>query len=235
MKYCFNPSPVVALSIEESDLLFPVRRVLCVGLNYADHTKEMGGDPSKEPPFFFAKPNEALIPATSMNEVLSLPYPKHTQSFHHEIELVVAVGKQNSQDDFSTPEKALKRIFGYALGLDMTRRDLQYELKKAGRAWEAAKAFEHSAPISPIVLANHMNSIEKESIALEKNGVVVQQSSLSQLIWNCSQLLVQAAQYFDIQAGDLLFTGTPAGIGPVEVGDRLLGRLGPLRLQVNIT
>jgi fumarylpyruvate hydrolase len=226
-KFVFPPSAITALPILHHDLFFPVRRVLCVGQNYADHAREMGADPTREAPFFFGKPNEALLVASTLDSTIALAYPRNTELFHHEVELVIAIGKsgQDQSYDFSSPERASRHILGYALALDMTRRDVQHQLKQKSHPWEAAKAMEQSAPISPLLLAADLHtSVETTELSLLKNGHTVQSASVSQLTWNCAELLHQASRYFDLQAGDLIFTGTPAGVGSVERGDRLNAR-----------
>jgi fumarylpyruvate hydrolase len=226
-KFVFLPSAVITLPILHHDLFFPVRRVLCVGQNYADHALEMGADPTREAPFFFGKPNEALLVAPSLDTKIALPYPRHTESFHHEVELVITIGKvgQAQPYDFSSPERAAQHILGYALALDMTRRDVQHQLKQKAHPWEAAKAMEKSAPISPILLATDLQTpVESTELTLSKNGHIVQTSAVSKLTWSCAELLHQASRYFDLRAGDLIFTGTPAGVGPVKPGDELNAR-----------
>jgi fumarylpyruvate hydrolase len=219
-QYAIAASPVVALPIAGSDALFPVRRVYCVGRNYAEHAKEMGFT-GREDPFFFCKPADALV-AIPAGAVGQIPYPSKTANLHYEMELVVALG-QGGVDIPSS--KANDCIFGYALGLDMTRRDLQNESKKQGRPWETGKAFDFSGPIGPIHPRSVVGNIEKGAISLSVNGVQKQISDLAQMIWNIPESIAYLSGLFEPKAGDLIFTGTPEGVGAVVKGDRMVGKI----------
>ncbi|MCG8693623.1 MAG: fumarylacetoacetate hydrolase family protein, partial [Minwuiales bacterium] len=207
--------------------LFPVHRIYCVGRNYADHAVEMGHDPDKEPPFFFQKNPDNLLPAGE-----AFPYPSKTSDVHHEIELVVALAK-GGQD--IPVDRALDHVYGYAVGLDMTRRDLQAEAKKLGRPWEVGKAFERSAPCGPIVPAAKIGHPGAGAIWLKINGETRQQGDLDQLLWKVPEAISYLSGLFALQPGDLIFTGTPAGVGPVQRGDNMHGHIdgiGDLEVRV---
>jgi fumarylpyruvate hydrolase len=226
MAYVIPPPPVVALPIRDTADLFPVHRIFCVGRNYAEHAREMGHDPDRDPPFFFTKPPDALIIDGTF------PYPARSQNVHHELELVVAL-KDGGRE--IAPERALDKIFGYAVGLDMTRRDLQEEARKMGRPWDAAKAFDRSAPCSAIVAASAVGHPAKGSIRLDVNGEVRQDGDLAQMIWKTPEVIAYLSGLFTLASGDLIFTGTPKGVGAVRRGDRLEGRIegvGELRIEV---
>ena len=232
MNYIFPPMSVVGLPIHDTDQFFPVRRVYCVGRNYADHAREMGSDPTREPPFFFCKANDAqsIIPV-SPNQVNDLPYPPKTQNLHYEVELVVAIGQDGA--NLST-EQAKDLIFGYAVGLDMTRRDLQNAMKQNGRPWEIGKAFDYAAPIGEIYPVATVD-IQNAAISLSVNGEPKQQGNINQLIWNVAETIANLSALFKLKAGDLIFTGTPAGVGAVVKGDTLLAKidgLGSIELVV---
>ena len=200
MNFAFPPAPHVSLAIGGSDLRFPVRRVYCVGRNYAGHVREMGGVVGRDPPFFFAKPADALVTDGSFS------YPSMSSDVHHEIELVVALGPN-------------AKIFGHAVGLDMTRRDLQAAAKKLGRPWETAKAFDHSAPIGKIIRGGE--ALISGAITLDVNGARRQTGDISQMIWSIAEIMAELGQLFELKAGDLIFTGTPSGVAAIERGDRL--------------
>ena len=232
MNYIFPPMSVVGLPIHNTDQFFPVRRVYCVGRNYADHAREMGSDPTREPPFFFCKANDAqsIIPV-SPNKVNDLPYPPKTQNLHYEVELVVAIGQDGA--NLST-EQAKDLIFGYAVGLDMTRRDLQNAMKQNGRPWEIGKAFDYAAPIGEIYPVATVD-IQNAAISLSVNGEPKQQGNINQLIWNVAETIANLSALFKLKAGDLIFTGTPAGVGAVVKGDKMLAQidgLGSIELVV---
>jgi fumarylpyruvate hydrolase len=215
MTYAFTPAPQPALPIKGSDQLFPVHRIYCVGRNYAEHTREMGGD-AKDPPFFFQKnPDNAIANGT-------FPYPAQTQNVHFEIELVV--GLKSGGANIKAAD-AMGHVFGYAVGIDMTRRDLQDVAKKLSRPWEVAKAFEHSAPITAIVPAQHVETISNGAIWLEVNGVRKQTGDLSQMIWDVPNQIAFLSTVFELKAGDLIFTGTPAGVGAIKKGDKIRGHV----------
>lgn len=221
MSYAVPPPPQVAIPIRGlTPILFPVRRVYCIGRNYAAHAREMGHDPTREPPFFFLKPADAIrvgMPDT----VLDIPYPPQTEDLHFEVELVVALGKGGS--DISV-EEARECIFGYALGLDLTRRDRQQDMKDLRRPWELGKAFDASAPISPIVPVAEAGNMDEAAISLEQNGELRQQGNTKQMIWPVAEAISYLSAYFRLEPGDLLFTGTPEGVGPAQVGDVLAAR-----------
>lgn len=216
-RYVVPPMPTVTLPVEGSDQLFPVHRIYCVGRNYAAHAVEMGHDPDKEPPFFFQKNPDNLVVGDAM-----FPYPSATKDVHHEIELVVAVSKGGV--DIAV-EDALDHVFGYAVGLDMTRRDLQGEAKKLGRPWEVGKAFEKSAPCGALVPAARIGHPDKGAIWLTVNGEKRQEGDLDQLIWKVPEMISILSGLFVLQPGDLIMTGTPSGVGPVNRGDRLHGHI----------
>ena len=232
MHYIFPPMSVVGLPIHDTDQFFPVRRVYCVGRNYADHAREMGSDPTREPPFFFCKANDAqsIIPV-SPNKVNDLPYPPKTQNLHYEVELVVAIGQDGAN---LSAEQAKDLIFGYAVGLDMTRRDLQNAMKQNGRPWEIGKAFDYAAPIGEIYPVATVD-IQNAAISLSVNGEPKQQGNINQLIWNVAETIANLSALFKLKAGDLIFTGTPAGVGAVVKGDKMLAQidgLGSIELVV---
>lgn len=209
-EYVFNPSVVVGAPIKGARELYPVRRVYCIGRNYAAHALEMGHDPDREPPFFFQKNPDNL------NFTGKFPYPAKSTDVHHEIELVVALKTGGTNIAI---EDALTHVYGYALGLDMTRRDLQAEMKKMGRPWEIGKAFEHSAPMGPIVPAAITGHPSSGKIALNVNGSVRQTGDVTQLIWKIPEMIAYLSEYYELAAGDLIFSGTPAGVAAVEKGD----------------
>lgn len=213
--YVIAPPARPAVPVQGSPKHFPVHRIYCVGRNYAEHAIEMGHDPNRDAPFFFQKNADSLVADGG-----TFPYPPLTKDVHHEIELVVALGSGGA--DISAAE-ALGHVFGYAVGLDMTRRDLQGEAKKLGRPWEVGKAFESAAPCSPIARASEIGHPSKGEIWLEVNGIARQRGDLSQLIWSVPEIIAQLSTLFRLQAGDLIFTGTPAGVGPVQRKDTLHG------------
>ena len=199
---------------------FPVRRIYCVGRNYVEHAKEMGFT-GREPPFFFMKPADAVLPVAE-GEVGRMPYPTLTKDLHHEIEMVVAIGK----DGANIPvEKALEHVFGYGVGLDMTRRDIQGEAKKMGRPWEMGKAFDNSAPCTALKTVAMVGHPAKGAIWLKVNGKVTQKGDLSELIWNVPETISYLSRLITLRAGDLIMSGTPAGVGPVKAGDKLEGHV----------
>lgn len=212
--YVVQPLPVPTLPVQGSDKLFPIHRVYCVGRNYAEHAIEMGHDPSKEPPFFFQKNPDNIV--TDGN----FPYPTKSSDVHHEIEMVVALSKGGSNIPV---ESALEHVFGYGVGLDMTRRDLQGEAKKLGRPWEVGKAFEASAPCGPLVPASEIGHPTDGEVSLKVNGEVRQTGNLNQLIWKVPEMISYLSGLFTLQPGDIIMTGTPAGVGAVVRGDVLEG------------
>jgi fumarylpyruvate hydrolase len=213
--FLFEPHAPVSIPIARGGL-FAVRRVYCVGRNYAEHIIEMGND-TRDPPFFFAKPADAVVVGGA-----AIPYPPKTADFHHEIELVVAIGKDGTDIPV---EQALDHVYGYAAGLDMTRRDLQAAAKKAGRPWEMAKGFDLSAPIGTIEPASAIGHPDKGAISFSVNGQVRQTGDLSDQIWSVSEAIAYLSQFVTLRAGDLIMTGTPAGVGAVVKGDVLEGSI----------
>ena len=196
---------------------FPVRRIFCVGRNYAEHAREMGGNPDREPPFFFSKPADALLTGGA-----DLPYPPATTDLHHELELVVALGRGGA--DIPVAE-ARQYLWGAAVGLDMTRRDLQAEAKKAGRPWDMAKGFDLSAPVGDLARLDPSQPLERGQLTLEVNGAVRQTGDLADMIWSVPEIIAALSRLVRLEPGDLVFTGTPAGVGAVTRGDRLEGRI----------
>jgi fumarylpyruvate hydrolase len=227
MAYVISPPPIPTLSVEGSSDVFPVGRIFCVGRNYADHAREMGHDPNREPPFFFVKPGGAVLP-----EGRDFPYPALSNNVHFEFELVAAISAGGAN---IRTEEALDHIYGYAVGLDMTRRDLQDQAKQMRRPWEAAKAFDHSAPCSRVVPASRIGHPNRGAIWLDLNGKRLQNSDISALIWKIPEIIAALSQHFTLAPGDLVFTGTPAGVGPVQRGDLLHGSVsGVAELSVRV-
>jgi fumarylpyruvate hydrolase len=227
MSYVFPPPAPSALSVVGSADLFPVHRVYCVGRNYAAHAREMGKDPDKEPPFFFLKPADAVVPGGG-----GIHYPPGTGIYHHEVELVVALREGGRRIGVAG---ALAKVFGYAVGLDMTRRDLQLQARDMGRPWDFGKGFDESAPIAPLTPASRWSDPTRGAISLEVNGEIRQAADLSELIWSVAETISYLSDYYTLAPGDLIFSGTPAGVGAVVPGDRLLGRiegLEPLAVEI---
>jgi len=215
--YVFDPPPQAALAVAGSDARFPVRRVFCVGRNYADHAREMGHDPDREPPFFFTKPADAVTGAGSV------PYPPLTADLHHEVELVVALGAGGADLDEAASSAA---IWGWAVGIDLTRRDLQAEAKAMARPWCWAKAFDASAPCGPLLPAAGSDwRPDRGAISLAVNGETRQEGDLAQMIWRVPEIIAAASRAVALRPGDVIFTGTPAGVGPAVRGDRLAARI----------
>jgi fumarylpyruvate hydrolase len=230
MSYVFTPSPVVSVPVVGLSERFPVHRIYCVGRNYVDHALEMGGT-GREAPFFFMKPADAVLVAEP-GAVVGMPYPTLTSNLHHEIELVVAIGTGGSHIKAAD---AAKHIYGYAVGLDMTRRDLQNEMKKHGRPWCIGKGFDHSAPIGAITPAAQVPNIASAAIHLQVNGQDRQRSTIAKLIWNVAETIEQLSAAWTLQPGDLIFTGTPEGVGAVVRGDTFAGSIDGLQgIQVRI-
>ena len=217
MNYAVDFRPVPTLPVAESNQVFPVGRIYCVGRNYAEHAREMGHDPEREPPFFFMKPADAIVANGA-----TIPYPQVTRDLHHEIEMIVAIGKDGADIPV---EKALDHVFGYGVGLDMTRRDIQGEAKKMGRPWEMGKSFDESAPCTAIRPASAIGHPAKGAIWLKVNGETRQQGDLSQQIWSVPEQINYLSSLITLQPGDLIFSGTPAGVGPVKAGDKLEGHV----------
>ena len=216
MSYVIPPQKQPALPVKGSDQLFPVHRIYCVGRNYAEHAREMGHDPNKEPPFFFQK-NPSNVRTDG-----KFPYPAKTKDVHFEIELVVAL-KSGGRDIAAA--NALSHVWGYGVGLDMTRRDLQGEVKKLGRPWEIGKAFEDSAPCTPLVPASAIGHPAKGAIWLDVNGKRRQSGDLSDMIWDVANQIAFLSTLFELKGGDLIFTGTPSGVGAIVKGDRMHGHV----------
>jgi len=214
MTFAIEPSAQVTVPIAESDLVFAVRRIYCVGRNYVEHAKEMGFT-GREPPFFFMKPADAVVPVAE-GTTGHMPYPSKTSDLHHEIELVVAIGKRGAN---ISAADAMQYVWGYAVGLDMTRRDLQIEAKKQGRPWEVGKAFDHSAPIGPLHPIARTGAIDRGEIHLDVNGQARQSSDISKLIWSVAETIEHLSSLFELQPGDLIFSGTPEGVAKVERGE----------------
>ncbi len=230
MSYVFTPPPVVSVPVLGRADRFPVHRIYCVGRNYEEHAKEMGFT-GREPPFFFLKPADAIVVADA-GQTAHIPYPTLTANLHHEIELVVAIGKGGKHIQAAD---ALSHIYGYAVGLDMTRRDLQNDMKKQGRPWCIGKAFDHSAPIGPLTLAAQAGDVNHAEISLQVNGQDRQRSNVSQLIWNVAETIEHLSAAWELQPGDLIYTGTPEGVAAVVSGDTVVGHvagLGELKVQI---
>ena len=231
MSFVFTPPEVVSAPVLGKAERFPIHRIYCVGRNYEEHAKEMGFT-GREPPFFFMKPNDSLV-LVNNGETGNMPYPSLTKNLHHEIELVVAIsvgGKDIKAAD------AQKHNYGYAVGLDMTRRDLQGEMKKQGRPWCIGKGFDHSAPMGPITPVAQAGDIAKAEIYLQVNGQDRQRSTISQLIWNIAETIEHLSAAWELQPGDLIFTGTPEGVNAVVAGDTMVGGvtgLGELKVRVS--
>lgn len=223
MSYVFNPEAVTSVPVIGRAERFPVRRVYCVGRNYEEHAKEMGFT-GREPPFFFLKPADAVVPVQA-GETGTIAYPPLTKNLHHEIELVVAIGTGGKN---ILAADAHKHIFGYAVGLDMTRRDLQNEMKKQGRPWCIGKAFDQSAPIGPITPAAAAGDVANAEIYLQVNGSDRQRSNVAKLIWNIGETIEHLSAAWELQPGDLIYTGTPEGVAAVVAGDTLVGGVGGL-------
>jgi fumarylpyruvate hydrolase len=212
--YAVPLPPPTCLPIQGGERLFPVRRVFCVGRNYGAHVKEMGGDPKDQPPLFFTKPADAVVGPGGV-----VPYPTATQELHHEIELVVAL-KAGGED--VSPEAAANLIYGYAAGVDLTRRDLQAAAKRGGQPWDPGKAFDASAPVGAIRQADQVTDLTG-GIRLSVNGDVRQDGKLSDMIWSIAEVIAEASKLWRLEPGDLIFTGTPNGVGPLDRGDHVVG------------
>ena len=225
-EYAIDTAPVVALPIAGSDALFPVRRVYCIGRNYAAHAIEMGHDPDREPPFFFQKNPNNLDPSGTF------PYPPHSSDVHHEIEVAVMLKSGGTNISLGDAES---HVFGYALSLDMTRRDLQGAQKKMGRPWEIGKAFERSAPVGPVHRVSDTGLLNEGAVTLKVNGEVRQEGDMNQMIWKVPEMISYLSEYFELAAGDVILSGTPSGVGPVERGDMMemtVDGLGSMEVEV---
>lgn len=240
MSFVIPPAPQHVLPVPGSDGLFPVRNIYCVGQNYAAHAREMGTDPEREPPVFFRKPSDSLVPPREplttregkLSPVVNVPYPPATKDLHHEVELVVALeagGRDIAQD------QALNGVFGYAVGFDLTRRDLQSAARKAGQPWDMAKGFDFAAPCSAIRPAAVIGHPQTGAIWLKVNGDIRQKADLRDQIWNVGETISCLSRLVTLHPGDLIFTGTPDGVGPISRGDRLEGHIDGIGdLTVNI-
>ncbi len=204
-------APTISLPIQGNEKRFPVNRIFCVGRNYADHAREMGHDPNREPPFFFMKPSSTIV-----SDGKAFPYPAQSTDVQYEVELVVAIHVGGSN---ISSNKALEHVYGYAVGLDMTRRDLQTAAKKMGRPWETGKAFDDSAPCGELIPVSKIGHPSSGAITLQVNSAVKQKGDLSDLIWNVPDTIAYLSTLFALQPGDLIYTGTPAGVGPIVKGD----------------
>ncbi len=219
MNYAVAAPAVQTLTVAGRDERYPVNRIFCVGRNYAAHAREMGKDPDRDPPFYFMKPAQAIVDAA---QPVTIPYPPKTTNFHHEIELVVAIGRGGADIDVAD---ALDHVYGYAVGLDMTRRDLQLEARDKGRPWEFGKSFATSAPIGEIHRAEDLGHPAEAAISLTVNGDPRQSSDISKLIWSVSESIAVLSQYETLEPGDLIMTGTPEGVNAVVRGDVLHGAI----------
>ncbi len=211
-QFVIETPPIATIAVAGTDAVFPVRRIYCIGRNYAAHAVEMGHDPDREPPFFFQK-NPNNLDASG-----EFPYPPHTSDVHHEIELLVALKSGGTNIPIN---QALDHVFGYALSLDMTRRDLQSEAKKMGRPWEIGKAFERSAPVGPIHRVSDIGHPENGHVTLKVNGDLRQDGDLNQMIWKVPEMISYLSEYFELAPGDVILSGTPAGVAAVVTGDRM--------------
>ena len=227
MSYVIEVPKTTALPVEGETATFPVRRIYCVGRNYADHAREMGHDPDREPPFFFQKPTDAIVPNNQ-----TIPFPVGTKDLHHEIELVVAIGtggKNIPQD------KALDHVYGYGVGLDMTRRDLQDEAKQLRRPWETGKSSDSSGPVGPIYPVSAVGHLGKGRISLSVDGQMRQDADLADMVWSVAEQIAILSSYYELKAGDVIFSGTPEGVGRVDRGQVMVGAidgLGEIHLKV---
>ena len=224
MSYPIEIWNIPTVPIANSNDRFPVRHIYCVGRNYAEHAKEMGGDATKEPPFFFTKAADSIVPVVAP-EVGHIRYPMATKNFHHELELVVAIGKNGANVPV---ERANDYVFGYAVGLDMTRRDLQNDMREKKRPWDIGKSFAQAAPIAPLHRAAETGVLARGAITLDVNGTRRQTGDLSDMIWDVPHTLAFLSQFYELMPGDLVFTGTPSGVAAVVAGDRLEGRIAGL-------
>ncbi|MFZ9335191.1 MAG: fumarylacetoacetate hydrolase family protein [Burkholderiaceae bacterium] len=230
MSFVITPPATVSVPVIGRPEQFPVHRIYCVGRNYVEHAKEMGFT-GREPPFFFLKPADAVV-VVPQGQTGSIPYPSLTKDFHHEIELVVAIGTGGRNIKAAD---AHKHIYGYAVGLDMTRRDLQGEMKKQGRPWDIGKSFDHSAPIGPITPVAQAGDVNNAAIWLQVNGADRQRSNVAKLIWNVAETIEHLSAAWELQPGDLIYSGTPEGVNAVVAGDLMVGcvdGLGELRVKV---
>lgn len=224
MTFLFQPT-ISSLPVRDSKSVFPVRRIYCVGRNYADHAKEMGHS-DREAPFFFTKPADAVVANPK-----SIDYPKVTSELHHEVELVIAIGEYNSS---ITLESAWDCVFGYALGVDLTKRDLQAQYKSKSRPWDLAKGFDQSAPISSIAPFSDFGKLESGKITLSVEGEVKQVGDINQMIWSIPEIIIELSKHIELKAGDLIFTGTPSGVGEIKKGQTIRAKLFDLSLDFKV-
>ncbi len=210
-EYIIEPPVQPSIAVADSAARFPVRRIFCVGRNYAAHAREMGKDPDRDPPFFFTKPADAVV-----DDGVEIPYPSCTGNFHYEAELVVAMGSTASR---VSEEEALDHVWGYAIGNDLTRRDLQLEAREKGRPWDTGKAFDHSAPVGPVHPVSSVGHLSEGAIQLHLNGELKQSGDLNELIWSIPEMIRILSELYVLEPGDLIMTGTPAGVGPMQAGD----------------
>lgn len=222
--FAIPPPATPSVAVAGTDQRFPVHRIYCIGLNYADHIREFGSDPERSPPVFFMKPADAVVANGA-----PIPYPPATSNFHYEIELVVAIGRGGRELD---PGQALGHVFGYAAGNDLTRRDLQKAAKGRGEPWDTAKGFDHSAPLGAVRPVS-LGHLARGRIWLSVNGETRQQSDISQMVWDVPHIIAALSKLYELQAGDLIFTGTPSGVGPLRPGDRLEGGIEGLEVLRN--
>ncbi len=215
--YTFDPHPVVSVAVDGLKERFPIRRIFCVGRNYEAHVREAGFDPAREPPFFFTKPTDAIIETGA-----TIPYPQETKNYQYEIELVVAIGKGGRNIKAAN---ALEHVYGYTIGIDFTRRDLQLVARDNGRPWDWGKSFDNSAGISPIKRASVVGHKDKGRIWLAVNGTVKQNQDLTDMIWKTPEIIEFCSRAMELKAGDLIYTGTPAGISPIVPGDKITGEI----------
>jgi fumarylpyruvate hydrolase len=213
MKYVIDPPKQPTIAVAGADMRFPLRRIFCVGRNYADHVREMGNDPKSEPPLFFTKPADAVVESGA-----TIAYPQNTSNFHHEVELVVAIGRGGAGIE---QRHALEHVWGYGVGVDLTRRDRQAEAKQAGAPWDTAKAFDNSAPVgalTPVATSGHPANAR---IWLKVNAAVKQDANIAEMIWSVAEIVAALSRSWTLAPGDLVFTGTPSGVGPLRAGDRV--------------
>ena len=231
MNYTFDLEPRVTVPVAGSDAAFPVRRIYCVGRNYAAHAREMGFDPDREPPFFFCKPDNAVVVVPD-GQTVEVAYPSMTTEYHHEIELVAAIGKAGRDIPVA---RANEHVYGYAVGLDMTRRDLQLKLRDKGRPWELGKAFDQSAPIAALYPAAQIGHPTRGAIWVQVDGQDRQRSDIAKLIWSVPEIIANLSTWFELRPGDLIYTGTPEGVGALQRGQTLRGGIDGLgELQVKV-
>lgn len=220
MTYVFQAPPQPSVAIVGSDLRFPVRRIFCVGRNYADHVREMGNDPKSEPPLFFTKPADAVVESGA-----AIPYATQTANLHHEVELVIALGRGGAN---IAVDAALDHVWGYGVGVDLTRRDRQAEAKKAGTPWDAAKGFDQSAPIGALTPVAQVGEVTNARIWLSVNGETRQDARTSEMIWSVPEIVAALSQWWELKAGDLIFTGSPSGVSALNAGDAIACGIGDL-------